>query len=128
MTAILLNDLAAWQSMRFAGLAPEPDQASPGHRWLDEVYEPSVQRLRAALGRAIDPVQAYCDLLEVRWLLSERAGHDVGDEEAVAALAARRAPVDSAAGMALAESPTGVFTLEELGDAGSGPDVDRAPA
>ena len=39
-----------------------------------------------------DPVQAYCDLLEVRWLLSEQAGRDVGDEPALKALAAGRAP------------------------------------
>ena len=39
-----------------------------------EVLEPAVGRLREALGPGIDPVQTYCDLLEVRWLLSERAG------------------------------------------------------
>ena len=39
----------------------------------------------SALGET-DPVQAYCDLLEVRWLLSE-SGRDVGDAIALAALA-----------------------------------------
>jgi hypothetical protein len=51
-------------------------------------------------------VQAYCDLLEVRWLLSERAGRDVGSDAALAALAARTIPVDAVATMAVAEAPT----------------------
>ena len=32
-----------------------------------------------AMGGVGDPIQAYCDLLEVRWLLSEQAGYDVGE-------------------------------------------------
>ena len=51
-----------------------------------------------------DPIQAYCDLLEVRWLLSEQAGADVGDDAAIAALPARSVPPSSAAGMAVAEA------------------------
>ncbi len=55
------------------------------------------------------PVQAYCDLLEVRWLLSERAGADVGDAAALAALAAKAAPAGSAASLVEVED-TGVTT------------------
>uniref|UniRef100_UPI000AEC4D69 DUF4032 domain-containing protein n=1 Tax=Aldersonia kunmingensis TaxID=408066 RepID=UPI000AEC4D69 len=56
------------------------------------------------------PIQAYCDLLEVRWLLSEHAGADVGDETALAALARHRhVPTDSAAKMGVAEAPTSAF-------------------
>ena len=58
----------------------------------------------SALGDVADPIQAYCDLLEVRWLLSERQGHDVGEEAALTALAARQAPSESAAQMVVAEA------------------------
>jgi hypothetical protein len=51
-----------------------------------------------------DPVQAYCDLLEVRWLLSVQAGRDIGDEEALTALALRFVPLDAAASMAVADA------------------------
>jgi uncharacterized protein DUF4032 len=51
-------------------------------------------------------VQAYCDLLEVRWLLSEQAGRDIGDEEALTALALRIVPFDAAATMAVADAGT----------------------
>jgi len=58
------------------------------------------------VGGVGSPIQAYCDLLEVRWILSERAGSDVGDAVALAALA-RGGPTDSAARMAIADTPTG---------------------
>ncbi|HEX8929046.1 MAG TPA: DUF4032 domain-containing protein, partial [Actinomycetota bacterium] len=46
---------------------------------------------------------------EVRWLLSERAGRDVGDQAALRALAAGQAPPDSAAAMEVVEAATGSF-------------------
>jgi hypothetical protein len=118
---VLLNDMAAW-----AGLAgpSDPDAGllaterldatafGPMHRtarrWLREVFEPTVERLRAVLGPELDPVQAYCDLTEVKWLLSEQAGHDVGDQIAIDRLAEHRVPVDSAAAVAVAEEPAAV--------------------
>jgi hypothetical protein len=114
---ILLNDLAAWAG--FAGgeaeLAPERTLAvgdgpmqRAAHRWLVQVFEPAVERLRQALGADIDPVQAYCDLLEVRWLLSEIEGRDVGDELALERMAANLVPAGSAAGMVVAEEPLGL--------------------
>jgi hypothetical protein len=39
-----------------------------------------------------DPIQTYCDVLEHKWLLSERAGRDVGLETAMAAYLAEGAP------------------------------------
>lgn len=113
---VLLNDLAAW-----AGLAP-PEEAGPladepleldvlgpmhraARRWLRDVFVPMVGRLRTVLGEDADPVQGYCDFLEVKWLLSEEAGRDVGDAVAIARLAAHTAPAGSAAGMAVAEEP-----------------------
>jgi hypothetical protein len=62
-----------------------------------------------ARGGVGDPIQAYCDLLEVRWLLSEGQGHDVGQDAALAALAARQAPSESAAQMVVAETATASF-------------------
>jgi hypothetical protein len=39
-----------------------------------------------------DPLQAYCDVLEQKWLLSEAAGQDVGLEAALEAYLALGAP------------------------------------
>ena len=39
-----------------------------------------------------DPIQAYIDVLEHKWLLSERAGRDVGLDRAIAAYLELGAP------------------------------------
>jgi hypothetical protein len=48
------------------------------HRWLREVYLPSVDRLRPLVERGGEPAELYCQLLEHKWYLSERASSDVG--------------------------------------------------
>lgn len=122
---VLINDLAAW-----AGFAadtevsrPSVGERPPGHatgpgslaqeshgqlhrtarRWLIEVFEPTVERLREALGDDIDPVQSYCDYLEIKWLLSEQAGRDVGDDIAIRRMAEHAIPTGAAAGMVVGE-------------------------
>jgi hypothetical protein len=79
-----------------------------------EVATPEMHRAHAAVKNTGTPIQAYCDLLEVRWLLSERAGHDVGTDRALAALAGGVIPTDSAAKMAVAEIPTAPMPAIEL--------------
>jgi len=110
-SAILLNDLTAWAGMGWAGSWDSKEGSSgrvltrsDGARWMLEIFEPVVAQLMDALGEDIDPLQAYCDLLEVRWLLSERAGHDVGNATTLASLASRQTPTGSSAQMAAVES------------------------
>ena len=112
-SAILLNDLTAWAGMGWAGSWDSKEGESgrvlthtDGARWMLEIFEPAVEDLIRTMGPDIDPVQAYCDLLEVRWLLSERAGHDVGNAAALASMASADAPAGSAAQLAVAEVPT----------------------
>jgi Domain of unknown function (DUF4032)/Lipopolysaccharide kinase (Kdo/WaaP) family len=116
---ILLGDLRAYQRrLRRETKAAVPD-AVAAQRWMDEVLRPGMARAHEAVGGRGDPIQAYCDLLEVRWLLSEEAGRDIGDEAALEALARRSVPPESAATMAIAEEPTAqmpVLTRELLDD------------
>jgi hypothetical protein len=82
---ILLNDLAeyhAWLEY-FEQRVVGDDEAAD--RWLREVYRPTLARIAAFVGPERDLVQAYCDVLEHKWLLSEREGRDVGLERAVEA-------------------------------------------
>ncbi|WP_236695529.1 DUF4032 domain-containing protein [Mycolicibacterium chubuense] len=76
----------------------------------------SEQLAHAARDHTGTPIQAYCDLLEVRWLLSEDVGRDVGTTAALAALTRQVVPVDSAATMAIAEIPTAPFAVLSLDD------------
>jgi len=95
---LLLNDLSeygawlCWYEQR--SLDPETLAA----RWLREVYEPTLARIATVVGPDRDVVQAYCDLLEHKWLLSEKAGQDVGMAAAMDAYLALGAPAPEVAG------------------------------
>ncbi len=110
---ILLADLRAYEATLrefSAGLHKRGSggitQAKAVQLWMDKLLRPGAERAHAAVGGLGDPVQAYCDLLEVRWLLSEQAGRDVGDGAALEALANRSLPTDSAAMVVIAEADT----------------------
>jgi tRNA A-37 threonylcarbamoyl transferase component Bud32 len=107
---VLLGDLEAHRAWLSRRNGRDPSDAEAAASWREVCFGPGTERAFAALGRVGSPVQAYCDLLEVRWILSERAGRDVGDARALAALAGR-APTDSAARAAVVEPSTGWFEL-----------------
>lgn len=108
----LLADLQSFQATH-PELTSERDPVAGGslpapsvQRWIETVLRPGMSRSYESIGRIGDPVQAYCDLLEVRWLLSEQQGRDVGDAVALEALASRSQPTDSAAMAVVAEADT----------------------
>ena len=110
---ILLNDLHAYRGLLERREHIPVSEARAAERWLADIVRPALARLAALTLPVVDLVQAYCDLLEVRWLLSEQAGHDVGDDAAIDALRRRQAPAESAAGMLGVESPTAVYDLSD---------------
>jgi tRNA A-37 threonylcarbamoyl transferase component Bud32 len=52
--------------------------------WQREHWEPALKALAPVLDGATDPVEVYCQVLEHKWFLSERAQRDVGREAALA--------------------------------------------
>ena len=108
---ILLGDLHAYQAQLCLEAGHDVDESSAARLWVMEILTPYEQLAFEAVHRTGTPIQAYCDLLEVRWLLSERAGRDVGTNKALAALARDVIPEDSAAKLAVAEVPTAPFAV-----------------
>jgi hypothetical protein len=111
---LLLNDLneyEAWLSWQ-AGRAVDPDEAA--ERWLRDVYRPTLASIANAVGPGRDLVQAYCDVLEQKWYLSEQEGHDVGLLRAIEAYVELGAPAPEAS----SELPDALLALdlERLGD------------
>jgi hypothetical protein len=104
---ILLADLHAYAHHVCKQTGADVSTAFVAPRWVTEVLRPGSARAHQALEGVGDPIQAYCDLLEVRWLLSEQAKQDVGEEAALEALAQRAVPAGSAAKMAIADVSTG---------------------
>jgi tRNA A-37 threonylcarbamoyl transferase component Bud32 len=97
---MLLNDLREYRAW-LAYFERRPVSSAEGAaRWQAEVLEPYLARLRSVIGSGRDPLQAYCDLLEHKWLRSERAQRDLGLEAAFASYVAAGAPAPEVAGSA----------------------------
>jgi hypothetical protein len=76
----LLNDLDSYIAAK--DLQGE-DEEILAHQWLTDAFEPVVRAVPADMRRKLPPAEIFHEVLEHRWLLSERAGHDVGTAEAV---------------------------------------------
>lgn len=109
--AILLGDLHAYQAQLCREAGHDVDESTAARLWVIEVLNPYSDVAHQAVGRTGTAIQSYCDLLEVRWLLSEQAGRDVGTNRALAALSGHRYPTDAAAKLAVAEVPTAPFAV-----------------
>lgn len=89
---LLLNDLReyrAWLEHYEKRFVSEQEAAE---RWIRDVLEPSLAALVPAIGEGRDSIQAYCDVLEQKWILSELAGQDVGLDAAMDAYLRLGAP------------------------------------
>jgi tRNA A-37 threonylcarbamoyl transferase component Bud32 len=82
---LLLNDLREYRAWLEHGRGAAVPKTEAAERWRRDVLEPSLSTLLPAVGSLRDVLQAYCDVLEQKWLLSEAAGHDVGLGAAMAA-------------------------------------------
>jgi hypothetical protein len=100
---LLLNDIREYKAWLESSTRGAVTAEAGAERWLADVLEPAMTSLVPAIGPLRDPLQAYCDVLEQKWLLSEAAGHDVGLEAAMAAYLALGAPAPET-GSALADS------------------------
>src|SRR5439155_26177992 len=82
--ALMLNEIRELK----ATLSRELDRSVPmsvaAHHWLHERFQPAAQLLAPlAPGGAADLPEVYCQVLEHKWYLSERAQADVGPAHSV---------------------------------------------
>ena len=83
----ILSDLRYFEAKH----RPSAEQGQPGPapalmaaRWRVEAFEPMLRKLANKVPPGADPVQAYCDLLHHRYLLSVNASQDIDTETALA--------------------------------------------
>lgn len=77
----LLNDL---DSYRAATDRQGDDEALVAHDWLTRIYEPATLSIPAELRAKLEPAEIFHEILEHRWYMAERVGHDVPIEDAIA--------------------------------------------
>ena len=70
----LLNDLDYYRARTDQQNA---DEAIVAHQWLTERFEPVVNSVPHEMRGKLEPAELYHEVLEHRWYLSERAGHEV---------------------------------------------------
>ncbi|MFJ8929688.1 DUF4032 domain-containing protein [Streptomyces sp. NPDC102364] len=72
----LLGDLESWMATQEDAADARPEVLA--HRWVRDVFRPTVRAVRDRVSTPMDPAELYHQLLEHRWYLSERAQHDIG--------------------------------------------------
>ncbi|WP_309229618.1 DUF4032 domain-containing protein [Blastococcus sp. TML/M2B] len=106
----LLNDVRAYRAhleQRTGEPVPEPTAA---HRWLADVYQTVMAAIPPELAGRLAPAEIFHEVLTHRWLLSERAGRDVGTAEAARSYAQNvlpRTPPEVTTPSVIAERATG---------------------
>ncbi|MFC5728692.1 MULTISPECIES: DUF4032 domain-containing protein [Nocardioides] len=77
----LLNDIAGFTAHHDLGhLSP----TVVANRWLVDVYEPLTSMVPADARDKLEPAEMFHEVLEHRWYLSERAGHEIDIFESAA--------------------------------------------
>ena len=74
--------LASFDRFRSREIARTPDLKEAALRWRTEVFEKVMENVPVELRGRIEDAQLFHEVLEHRWYLGERAGHDVGLESA----------------------------------------------
>src|SRR6478752_7599933 len=74
----LLNDL---DSYRAGTDRQNDDEEIVAHDWLSRIYEPITRTVPRDLAGKLEPAELFHEVLEHRWYLSERAGHDMPIED-----------------------------------------------
>ena len=89
---LLLNDVNEYGAWLEWSESRPIDGVEVAERWLRDVYRPTLARIAETVGPARDLVQAYCDVLEEKWYLSEQRGRDAGLAAAIEAYLELGAP------------------------------------
>lgn len=87
-SALLLDEIREVQATLRAERGHSIPLSVAAFTWLDQRFRPAMTRL-ASFAEGIEPAELYCQVLEHKWYLSERAGHDVGLEATIADYLAR---------------------------------------
>ena len=125
----LLNDLDAYRASTWREGEELEIVATD---WMREVCEPTVRMIPREYRSQIEPAQFFHEVLDHRWFLAEKAGHDVPMGEAVTSYIDNALPSYSLDSKALAElneeADSGVIddesTYSDPDDDGYNPDDD----
>jgi hypothetical protein len=79
---LLLNEIQELKATLTRELNRSTPLSTAAFRWLEERFNPTTQKLQPVKG-GTDLSELYCQVLEHKWFLSERAKKDVGLQKAI---------------------------------------------
>jgi tRNA A-37 threonylcarbamoyl transferase component Bud32 len=79
----MLNDIARFREAEERRQKRKLSESVVASKWRQEVFEPTVSAVPEELQGRLPPAEVFHQVLEHRWFLSERAGRDVGIDEAL---------------------------------------------
>ena len=88
----MLNDIARYREALERKEKRALSESVVASRWRDEVFEPTIAAVPEDLWAALPAAEVFHQVLEHRWFLSEKAGKDVGIDEAVRAYVGSELP------------------------------------
>ena len=80
----LLNDITEFRAHLEREQGREVAESAGAYRWLNEVYQPTVDAVPEELRGKLEPPEVFHQILNHKWYMSATAGHDVGIDQAVA--------------------------------------------
>jgi hypothetical protein len=93
--------LASFDRFRSRELTRTPDRQEAAQRWLNEVFLKVVNSVPESMRGRIEDAQFFHEVLEHRWYLGEKVGHDVGLERATEDYIAEVLPFRSDSGASI---------------------------
>lgn len=75
---LMLNEIHEMRAEMSRSLGRSVALSVAAFGWQTERYEPTLARLAGLTGHGLQPSELYCQVLEHKWFLSERARRDVG--------------------------------------------------
>jgi hypothetical protein len=79
----LLNDLTNFRAATERDEGKPMPEAVAAYRWLHEVYQRVVDAIPDEHRARLEPVEVFHEVIEHKWYLSEKEGHDVGVDRAL---------------------------------------------
>jgi hypothetical protein len=80
--AVMVNDIRELRATMVHDRNLSIPLSVAAHQWRTERYDPTVARLASLIGAQGEAPELFCQVLEHKWYLSEKAGKDVGLEAA----------------------------------------------
>jgi hypothetical protein len=104
----LLNDIASYRAAltRIDGGRTPPESVA-AYRWRTQIFDASIAAVPAELRGKREPAEIFHEILEHRWLMSEKAGREISTEAAVADYVKTALPLAPDERTMLGDSPIG---------------------